>query len=88
MQLYLVSKKHARNNELNLQVHICSNSYTIGEKEWITPNFGSKESEAGQFVGLADFYAVIVLVIVLADNATFLLAVNHMVAFWPSASNQ
>ena len=34
--------------------------------------------KAGRLVGFADCYAVIVL----ADNATFLLAVNRIAAFW------
>ena len=40
--------------------------------------------KAGRFDGLANSYAAIVL----ADNATFLLAVNRMVAFCTQASNQ
>ena len=40
--------------------------------------------KAGRFVGSVDCYAVIVL----ADNATFLLAVNLMVAFRPQSTNQ
>ena len=36
-----------------------------------------QKCKAGRFVGLADCYAALVL----ADNSTFLLAVNRMVAF-------
>ena len=38
---------------------------------------GSIETKAGRLVGLADCYAIIAL----ADNATFLLAVNRIAAF-------
>ena len=41
-------------------------------------------TKAGRFVGLADCYAVIAL----ANNATFLLAVNRMVAFHTQAPNR
>ena len=41
-------------------------------------------TKAGRFVGLADCYAAIVL----ADNATFSLAVNRMVTFLPQSSNR
>ena len=40
-------------------------------------------SKAGRFVGWADCYAAIVL----ADNATFLLVVNSIVAFWQNSAN-
>ena len=42
-------------------------------------------AKAGRFVGLADCYAAIVLAV--ADNVTFLLAVNRMVAFRSQSAN-
>ena len=41
------------------------------------------EDKAGRLVGLADCYAVTVL----ADNATFLLAVNRITAFRSHSAN-
>ena len=39
-------------------------------------------AKAGRLVGLDDSYADIATFIVLADSATFLLAVNRIAAFW------
>ena len=50
--------------------------FVLYYKAWTVKN--SLVSKAGRLVGLADCYAVIVL----ADNATFLLAVNRIAAFW------
>ena len=49
--------------------------YCLHHRHWI---------KAGRLVGSADYYAVIAL----ADNATFLLAVNRMVAFPPQSPNR
>ena len=44
----------------------------------------AKITKAGPFVGLADCCAALVV----ADNATFLLAVNRMAAFRQNSANQ
>ena len=51
---------------------------------WLEKQNLMHSAKAGRFVGLADCYAALVL----ADNATFLLVVNSIIAFRQNSANQ